>query len=138
MGLVFAALAALGFGTDAVLVRQGLRALPPALGAFLSLCAGFVACALLLLLVDPGGLGRYPPAGFAWFGLIGLVNFLVGRQLNFNATRRLGAARAAAIFATAPLVAIGLALLLTGERVTPPLLLGVALIFGGVVLVVTS
>lgn len=138
MGLIFAALAALGFGTDAVLVRQGLRALPPALGAFLSLCAGLALCAVLLLLIDPGGPGRYPPQGLLWFGLVGLVNFLLGRQFNFRATARLGAARAAAIFATSPLVAIGLATAVTGERATPPLLLGVALIVGGVVLVVTS
>ncbi len=137
-GFIGAALAALGWGTDAVLARQGLRRLPPALGTFLSLCASVTVCTLLLLILDPGGLGRYPAGGVAWFALIGLVNFLIGRQCNFGATKRLGAARSAAIFATSPLVSILLATLFTGERAVPVLLLGTALIVAGVILVVTS
>ena len=138
LGLFAAALAAVGWGTDAVLARCGLREIPPALGTFLSLCAGLAACLIALLILDPGGLGRYPPAGVAWFALVGLINFLVGRQCNYNATRRLGAARSVSIFATSPLISIALAVGFTGERVSPILLAGVALIVAGVVLVVRS
>lgn len=138
LGLFAAALAAVGWGTDAVLARRGLREIPPALGTFLSLCAGLAACLVALLVFDPGGLGRYPPAAFAWFALVGLINFLVGRQCNYNATKRLGAARSVSIFATSPLISILLAVLFTGERASPLLLLGVALIVAGVVLVVRS
>ncbi|MDP9375085.1 MAG: DMT family transporter [Chloroflexota bacterium] len=138
LGYIGAALAALGWGTDAVLARQGLRRLHPAVGTFLSLCASLTVCALLLLIVDPGGLGRYPLGGVAWFALIGLINFLIGRQCNFGATKRLGAARSASIFATSPLVSILLATLFTGERASAPLLFGAGLIVAGVILVVTS
>lgn len=137
-GVFAAALAALGWGTDSVLARQGLRQLPVALGTFLSLCAGLSGCLVVFFLLDPGGLGRYPLSAFAWFGAVGLLNFLVGRQCNYHATQRLGAARSAAIFATSPLVSIVLAVGITGERVDPLLLVGVALIIGGVVLVVRS
>lgn len=138
LGLFAAALAAVGWGTDAVLARQGLRQIPPALGTFLSLCAGLTACLLVVLIVDPGGLARYPLAGFAWFAMIGLINFLVGRQCNYNATKRLGASRSVSIFAASPLISIVLAVAFTGERVTPLLLAGVALIVTGIVLVVRS
>ena len=138
LGVFAAALAAVGWGTDAVLARQGLRQIPPALGTFLSLCAGLAAALVALLIVDPGGVGRYPPVAFAWFGLVGLINFLVGRQCNYNATKRLGAARSVSIFATSPLISIALAVGFTGERVSPILLAGVALIVAGVVLVVRS
>lgn len=136
LGVFAAVLAAVGWGTDAVLARRGLRQIPPALGTFLSLCAGLAGCLVALLLLDPGGPARYPVAGFAWFGLVGLINFLVGRQCNYNATKRLGAARSVSIFATSPLVSILLAVLFTGERASPLLLLGVVLIVAGVVLVV--
>lgn len=138
LGVVSALVAALGWGTDAVLVRQGLRGLPAALGVFLSLCAGLAVAVVLLLIVDPGGPGRYPARALAWFAGVGLINFLIGRQCNFQATRRIGAARAASIFATSPLLSLVLAVAFTGERVSPPLLLGVALTFVGVVLVVRS
>ncbi|HET8627719.1 MAG TPA: DMT family transporter [Thermomicrobiales bacterium] len=138
MGFLAAACAALGWGLDAVLARQGLRRLPPAVGLVCSLAASLVVCALLTLAFERGRLWAYPAAGFAWFGLVGLVNFFVGRQCNFRATKRLGAARAAAIFATSPLVSIALAVAFTGERVSPLLLAGAALVVAGMVLVVTS
>ena len=138
LGFVAAVCAALGWGADAVLARQGLRRVPASFGTFLSLCASLTVCVALLLVFRRGELGRYPPAAFGWFALIGLINFLAGRQCNFGATKRLGAARAASIFAASPLVSIALAVTLTGERVTPPLLLGAALIVVGMVLVVRS
>jgi drug/metabolite transporter (DMT)-like permease len=111
---------------------------PASFGTFLSLCASLTVCIVLLVVFRRGELGRYPTAAFGWFALIGLINFLAGRQCNFGATKRLGAARAASIFAASPLVSIALAVTLTGERVTVPLLLGAALIVVGMVLVVRS
>lgn len=137
-GLLAAVLASLGWGTDAVLARQGLRQIPPALGTFLSLCAGLVVCLAVLLIGDPGGLAAYPHSAVAWFAMVGVVNFLVGRQCNYNATKRLGATRAVSLFACSPLISIILAVIFTGETIHPAQLAGVALIVGGVVLVVTS
>ena len=135
-GIFAAAMASLGWGTDAVLARQGLRQIPPAFGTFLSLCAGLTGCLVLLFVIDPGGLAHYPPAGFLWFAMVGVINFLIGRQCNYNATKRLGATRAVSLFACSPLVSITLAVLFTGETIHPLQLLGVVLIVGGVVLVV--
>lgn len=136
LGIFAAMLASLGWGTDAVLARQGLRQIPPALGTFLSLCAGLAMAAIILLVTDPAGLAQYPPGAFAWFALIGVINFLVGRQCNYNATKRLGATRAVSIMACSPLISIILAVALTGERVNVLQLIGVVAIVGGVVLVV--
>ena len=119
LGILAAAMASLGWGTDSVLARQGLRQIPPALGTFLSLCAGLVACLILILIIDPGGLAEYPRAGFAWFAMVGVINFLIGRQCNYNATKRLGATRAVSIFACAPLVSIFLAVVFTEKRSIP-------------------
>jgi probable blue pigment (indigoidine) exporter len=138
LGILAATMASLGWGTDAVLARQGLRQIPPALGTCLSLCAGLVACLVLILITDPGGLAQYPREGFAWFAMVGVINFLVGRQCNYNATKRLGETRAVSLFACSPLISILLAVLFTGETIHPLQLAGVALIVGGVVLVVTS
>ena len=138
LGVVLALCAALGWGTDAVLARQGLRRMPPAFGTFVSLCASFTGAVVIVLLFDRESLRRYPPVAFAWFAMIGLINFLVGRQCNYGAVKRLGAARATPLIASAPLVSIALAAALTGERLTVPLLLGAGLIVAGVVLVVSS
>ena len=135
-GIFAAVLASLGWGTDTVLARQGLRQIPPALGTCLSLCAGLTGCLIVMLIIDPGGLGRYPASAFAWFAMVGAINFFVGRQCNYNATKRLGATRAVSIMACSPLVSIVLAVAFTGEHVSPLQILGVLMTVGGVVLVV--
>jgi drug/metabolite transporter (DMT)-like permease len=135
-GIFAAVLASLGWGTDAVLARQGLRQIPPALGTCLSLCAGLTGCIIVMLLIDPGGLAHYPASAFAWFAMVGVINFLIGRQCNYNATKRLGATRAVSVMACSPIVSIVLAVAFTGEHVNPWQLLGVAMTIGGVVLVV--
>ena len=135
IGIISALCAALSWGGDSVLARQGLRKLPPALGTFISLCAGLTVCLMLIVIVGPA---RYPLAGVLWFAMIGLVNFLFGRQLNYRATKRLGAARAASLVATSPVFSIAFAALFTGEQLTLPLLGGVVLIVTGIILVVRS
>jgi drug/metabolite transporter (DMT)-like permease len=133
MGILGAFIAAFAWGTDAVLARQGLRKVPPALGTFLSLCAAFVVCLIALAISGPV---RYPVQGFLWFMMIGVCNFLIGRQCNFRATQRLGAARASSLMATAPLVSVTLAVAFTGEHLSLPLLIGVLFTVSGVVLIV--
>ena len=135
-GIFAAVLASLGWGTDTVLARQGLRQIPPALGTCLSLCAGLTGCLIVMLVIDPGGLARYPASAFAWFAMVGAINFFVGRQCNYNATKRLGATRAVSVMACSPLVSIVLAVAFTGEHVSPLQVLGVVMTVGGVVLVV--
>ncbi len=138
LGVLLALCAAASWGTDAVLARQGLRRMPPAFGTLVSLCASVVGAVVVALIFDREHLRSYPPNAFAWFALIGLVNFLGGRQCNYEAVKRLGAARATPLFAASPLVSIALAATFTGERLTLPLLLGALLIVAGVVLVVSS
>lgn len=139
LGILFALLAAAGWGVDSVVARQGLRQIPPSIGTFISLWATLPVIVLLALLIDPDGFRRLlSPAALAWFILLGILNFPIARQLNFRATRYLGAARASAIFAGAPLVSVVLAILVLGEGPTLPTLLGASLIVLGVGLVVSS
>jgi drug/metabolite transporter (DMT)-like permease len=137
-GITLALLAAFGWGLDAIMARQGLRHVPPALATLITLGILLPVITLLALLIDPGGFGRLTPEALLWFGALGLINFFGGRQLNLRSTRILGASRAAALIAAAPLVAVLLAALLLGEQLTPALLAGVGLTVVGVALVVSS
>jgi drug/metabolite transporter (DMT)-like permease len=138
LGIGLALLAACGWGLDAIMARQGLRDVPPALATLISLGTLLPAIVVLTLLLDPGGFGRLTPAALLWFGGLGVVNFVGGRQLNLRATRILGASRAAALIAASPLVAVLLAAVVLGEQVTLPLLAGAGLTVAGVALVVSS
>ncbi len=73
-----------------------------------------------------------------WFGLIGLVNYVIGRQLNYASIDRIGVVRASPLFATAPLWAMVLAVTFINETVNVPIVLGTLTIVAGTYLVVTS
>lgn len=137
-GIALALLAACGWGVDAVMARQGLRHVPPALATAISLAVLLPVIGLLALVLDPGGFARLTPPALLWFAGTGVINFVGGRQLNLRATRLLGASRAAALIAASPLVAVVLAALLLGEQVTLPIVAGVGLTVLGVGLVVSS
>ena len=73
-----------------------------------------------------------------WFGLIGLIHFVIGRQSNFMAIRYIGASRATSIFASSPLFSMAIAITFIGESVNAPIVFGTLSIVAGLYLVITS
>jgi drug/metabolite transporter (DMT)-like permease len=72
---------------------------------------------------------------FAMAGLIGTVG---GRLLRFLSIERVGASVSSAVLNLQPLIATMLAILLLGERVTVPILLGTIVIVAGTVVLSSS
>jgi drug/metabolite transporter (DMT)-like permease len=64
----------------------------------------------------------------------GIANYSLGRALSYASIRRIGVARMAPLGAAWVVFASLLAVPLFGEPLTPRLLLGLALVFGGGVL----
>ncbi|HET9286162.1 MAG TPA: DMT family transporter [Gaiella sp.] len=131
--VLLGALAGALFGLLAIAVRHGLgRGADPEVGAVVVLGAGsLVACALALpqaaALGDPGEL--WP------FLLIGALVPGTSQILFILAVRDAGPARASILIGTAPLISVGLALLLLDEPFRPLLLVATVLVVaGGVVL----
>lgn len=97
-----------------------------------------VALALVMPVLPADGVGGWTAADWALVATIGIVGtalphtaFLVGASLN-------SAARLALTGYSVPVVAIALAVVLLGERLTLSILAGAVLIIGGVVLVERS
>lgn len=137
-GALLAGVAAVAWGSTAVLVRLGLRHMPSTVGTLVSQAAGlglFTALALALRWTEVVSL---PPSLFPWLALLGVVNFALGRALNFSALQRIGVGRASPLVGTAPLFATLYALLFLGERVTPLLLVGTLAIVMGIALVLSD
>lgn len=75
---------------------------------------------------------------FLWFGLLGIINYVMGRQFNYISIRRIGVTRASPLFSSSPLFAMILAVSFLGESVNPAIVVGTLTIVGGLYLVVTS
>ena len=133
-----ALLAAWSWGFSAVLVRFGLRDVAAAAGTLVSLVAGLVLLAVLVLVFQFDDLTSVPRTAVLLFAIVGILNFPLGRFFNYMAIGRLGITRSTPILASAPLFAVVIAVLFTGEEVQLATAAGIALVLGGVYLTLSS
>ena len=138
LGIILAISAGFWWGAGAILARLGLRGIKASTGTLISLLASTLLVGLLALVLNFNDLVHVSPTAILWFGLIGILNFVLGRQFNFTAIKYIGATKATPLFASAPLFAMVLAVTFTGESVNPAIIAGTIIILGGIYLVVTS
>jgi uncharacterized membrane protein len=128
--------AALLSAVATIFVRQGLRGSDPYTGAWINMMVG--AIGLWICVLVTGGVGEVSPRSLLLFAAAGLIGTVGGRLTRFLAIDKVGAAVTAAVSSITPLVATFLAILLLGERVTLPILVGTVVIALGTVLLSTS
>jgi drug/metabolite transporter (DMT)-like permease len=139
MGVLLALLGAFAFALMNVFVRNGVRQSDGNTGVLTTMLVSVAVYAVLLAaVIATRGDVRLEAGAVAWFVLAGISATLFGRQTLFGAIRLIGAARGAAIKNATPLVAVGIAILVLGERLTPLAALGIALIIGGLVLLIAE
>ena len=136
--IILALCAASSWGFSAVLVRMGLRDLSTWTGTLISLVSGLVFIAALVVVLQFGDLANLSWAALLAFGVVGVLNFPIGRFFNYLAMERLGVARSTPILASAPLFAVVIAVIFTGEQVHLGTAAGIAFILGGLYVTVTA
>ena len=132
LGLV----AALGFGSFGTLTRMGLQGVNSSTGTAISLVASLIMTAILALVFDPSAFLTLPLVALFWLFLLGVVQYPVGRLLNFTSVDIIGAARATPLVATSPMFAAVLAIIFIGERPNWMIVLGTIIIILGLILIV--
>jgi uncharacterized membrane protein len=133
---VLALAAALLSAVATIFVRQGLRGSDPYTGAWINMIVGAVG--LWICVFVTGGVGEVSSRSLLLFAAAGLIGTVGGRLTRFLAIAKVGAAVSAAVSSLTPLIATFLAILLLGERVTLPILVGTIVITIGTVLLSTS
>jgi transporter family protein len=133
---VLALAAALLSAVATIFVRQGLRGSDPYTGAWINMIVG--AAGIWICVLVTGGVGEVSPRSLLLFAAAGLIGTVGGRLTRFLAIDKVGAAVTAAISCVTPLIATLLAILMLGERVTLPIIVGTVVITIGTVLLSTS
>ena len=138
LGIVLAITAAFCWGAGAVFTRVGLQSIKASAGTFISMLSSIVIVAALALTLNFDAVVNLSLTALLWFSLIGVVNYFIGRQFNYLSIRYIGVTRATPLFASAPLFALVLAVIMIGESVNPAIVLGTLAVVGGLYLVITS
>ena len=93
-------LSGLGFGSAAVLARFGMQGMSPLSSTLLSVVVSFLPTLLLALIFAFSDIKALPAVALFWFFLLGVINFLGGRNFSYQAIGRIGASRTAAVLST--------------------------------------
>jgi DME family drug/metabolite transporter len=115
-----------------ILISRGLLRYGPYTGAWVNLAVG-TACVWIAVILD-GGVGHPSGAGIAYFALAGLIGTFGGRLLRFISIETVGASLSAALINLSPLMASVLAIIVLGEQVTAPIVVGTLVIVAGTTL----
>lgn len=131
LGLASAAI----FAISNTLTRRGVLRATSGYVANISIFAG---CAFFLLVNAVTGdlfkLGRYSWLVFVLFAIQGIIHFAFGRTWAYRCFQLIGAVRAQVVTSLNVVVSIVLALIIFREKVTPLVILGIALCMCGVFL----
>jgi drug/metabolite transporter (DMT)-like permease len=138
VAILLAVLAASSWGFSAVMVRMGLRHISTTIGTLISLASGLVLTGALALLLQFREVQALSLRAVLLFGAIGVLNFPMGRFLNYLAMSRLGVGRSTPVLASAPLCAVLLAVVVTGEGLRLATVGGIALIVSGLYVTITA
>lgn len=136
--IALALMAATSWGFSAVLVRKGLRDLSTQTGTLISLTAGLIVTAVLVVIFQFRELTSVTPMTVAAFAVIGILNFPMGRFFNYLAMGRLGVGRSTPLLASAPLFAVLLAIVVTHETIHLGTVAGIGLIVAGLYVTVMA
>ena len=123
LGILFAFLATLGFGSSAVFARLGLQKISLKVGTLISVTTSFLFTAVFMLAFNAADIPLVTGIAVLWFLAYGLITFPIARFLNYKSLNMAGATRATPILALNPIFATILAMWLLGER--PNLLIGI-------------
>jgi drug/metabolite transporter (DMT)-like permease len=98
-------------------------------GAFLSMIITFLLSTLIwLIMVLRNGWPELNTTAVAWFALGGFLTIYVGRVLLYASIQHLGAIKASAVKRLNPFFSVLLAVLILGERISLPMMIGMFLI----------
>ena len=138
LAIVFAFIAASGFASGNILVRFGTQEVSAPAATFFTVLTGAILVLGLAFVFNLPDIKALQPITFAWFALMGAMAYPVARVLNNTAITMVGTSRATPMNSLQPVFALGLGIILLGERPSLLVGLGTPMVVGGLAIVVMS
>jgi len=138
LGILLSLVAAVTWGIGGVFVRLGAPELKISTGTYVSIISSLILTLVIALTVHLQDFASFTVVGILWFGLVGVVNFRLGRHFNYMGIDLIGVARSSPIIASSPLFAMVMAITFLGESVNLYIIVGTVLVVTGLSLVMSK
>ncbi|MBM3940259.1 MAG: DMT family transporter [SAR202 cluster bacterium] len=136
LGAILTLAASFGYALNSIAVRRAMVRGSALGGVFVTVVAGVPLFALAALVTGQlFAIGSFGVLAVLTLMTTGVLHYVIGRYCNYQAVGLIGANRAAPVTEMQTLVSLSLAIAFLGERVTPPGMVGIALIVAAAFLV---
>lgn len=137
-GVSLAIISTIGFGATAVLAQSGMQYVKPTSITIISLVVGSILVFIVAFIVELDQVNSISIVALLFILLNAVLSYPIGRLFNFISVKYAGASRASSVIGISPLITTGLAVWLTGEKLTIIILTGSLLILLGIFLILTD
>ncbi len=139
-GGVFAILGALTFAFNGIVTRRAvIKVLDATVGVLITVPMGVPFFMLILFVTgQTASIVSFSWQSYAWLSAAGILHFIVGRSLGYNCIQLVGTNITNILRRVSLLVAVILGISVLGETITWQLIVGVLLIFGGIIFAALS
>lgn len=132
LGGFLSLLSAAAFAFNNVSARRGVLTATVGQGMAISVPIGVPLLFLAVVLTGSLGLvAEFSPRAIMWLSLAGIIHFVWGRYCNYRAVKAVGGNLAGAVQQTSLVLALGLAIWLLDESMTPLKVFGIVLVLTG-------
>ncbi len=138
MGIMFAVLSSIAWGIGNIFAGLGLCNLKALPGSALSMVAGLLTLATVTTILQRKELLSISWQAMLLFAAIGVFSFALGRFVNYIGIRRIGAARATVVTASAPFFASLMAIIFLKEVPNLLVVSGTVLVAAGLYLTMSG
>ena len=137
-GIIFALIAASGWGASAVFTKIALDKIDTRLGTIVSLFFSTVVMFSISIFFQTNEFENIELNHMKWFFAAGLFTFALGRLLNYTGVKFAGVSKSTPLVGTSTLFATILAIVLLGESPTVLIGLGILLVTIGIIFITKS
>ena len=137
-GIIFALIAASGWGASAVFTKIALDKIDTRLGTIVSLFFSTVVMFSISIIFQTNEFENIELNHMKWFFAAGLFTFALGRLLNYTGVKFAGVSKSTPLVGTSTLFPTILAIVLLGESPTILIGLGILLVTIGIIFITKS
>jgi transporter family protein len=137
-GILFALIAASGWGSSAVFTKIALEKIDTRLGTIVSLFFSTIVMFTISLATQIDHFSKLKMPDMIWFFAAGVFTFSLGRLLNYTGISFVGVSKSTPLVGTSTLFATIFAILLLGEKPSPLIGIGVLLVTIGIIFITKS